>query len=88
MDHAVEHVNGAVHTNGLENFWSLFKRAIKGTYVSIEPFHVNAYVVEETYRFNDRKDDDGGWFRKVLGSVTGKRIRYKELVGHGVTADA
>jgi hypothetical protein len=82
VDHAVEYVNGAVHTNGLENFWSLFKRAIKGTYVSIEPFHLNAYVVEETFRFNERKDRDGRRFRKMLGSVTGKRIKYKELIGH------
>ncbi len=83
VDHAVEYVRGAVHTNGLENFWALFKRAIKGTYVSIEPFHLNAYVVEETFRFNERKDGDGGRFRKVLGNVTGKRIKYKELTGNG-----
>ena len=79
VDHAVEYVRGAVHTNGLENFWSLFKRAIKGTYVSIEPFHLNAYVVEETFRFNERKDHDGGRFRKVLANVNGKRVTYKEL---------
>lgn len=86
VDHAVEYVRGAVHTNGLENFWSLFKRAVKGTYVSIEPFHPNAYVVGETFRFNERKDRDGGRFRKVLGSVTGKRITYKELTGNGTIA--
>ncbi len=83
IDHAVEYVRGAVHTNGMENFWALFKRAIKGTYVSIEPFHLDAYVVEETFRFNERKDNDGGRFQKVLGSVTGKRITYEELIGHG-----
>ena len=82
VDHAVEYVRSAVHTNGLENVWALFKRAIKGTYVSIEAFHLNSYVVEETFRFNERKDNDGGRFRKVLGSVTGKRIQYKELIGH------
>jgi hypothetical protein len=74
-----------VHTNGMENFWALFKRAVKGTYVSIEPFHLNAYVVEETFRFNVRKDKDGGRFRKVLGNVTGKRLTYKELIGDDAT---
>lgn len=88
VDHAVEFVRGAVHTNGMENFWALFKRAIKGTYVSVEPFHLNPYVVEETFRFNERTDNDRGRFRKVLSSVTGKRITYKELIGHGVTAAA
>lgn len=88
VDHAVEYVKGAVHTNGLENFWSLFKRAVKGTYVSIEPFHLNAYLVEETFRFNERKGRDGGRFRKALGSVTGKRIQYKELIGHAQPATA
>jgi hypothetical protein len=86
VDHAIEYVKGAVHVNGMENFWALFKRAIKGTYVSIEPVHLNAYVVEETFRFNERTDNDGGRFRKVLGSVTGKRIMYKELTGHGTIA--
>jgi hypothetical protein len=88
VDHAVEYVRGAVHTSGLENFWSLFKRAIKGTYVSIEPFHLDAYVVEETFRFNERKDNDGGRFRKVVGSVEGKRIMYKELIGRATTEAA
>lgn len=82
VDHAVEYVRGAVHTNGLENFWSLFKRAIKGTYVSIEPFHLNTYVVEETFRFNERKANDGSRFRRLLCNVDGKRVTYKELTGH------
>jgi transposase-like protein len=82
VDHAVEFVRDNVHTNGMENFWSLFKRALKGTYVSVEPAHLNAYTVEQTFRFNERKDVDGGRFRKVLGAVTGKRITYKELTGH------
>lgn len=88
VDHAIEYVRGSVHTKGLENFWALFKRVIKGTYVSIEPLHLNAYVVEETFRFNERKDNDGGRFRKVLGSVTGKRIQYKDLIGNGAPANA
>ena len=86
VDHAIEYVRGAVHINGMENFWSLFKRAIKGTYVSIEPFHLNAYVVEEAFRFNERKDVDGGRFRKVLAHVAGKRITYKELIGNAPIA--
>jgi hypothetical protein len=58
----------------MENFWSLFKRALKGPYVSVEPFHLDAYVKEQTFRFNERKKNDGGRFREVLGSVAGKRI--------------
>jgi transposase-like protein len=88
VDHAVEYVRDHVHTNGMENFWSPFKRALKGTYVSVEPTHLNAYVVEQTYRFNERKDVDGGRFRKVLASVAGKRITYKELTGHGAAPAA
>ena len=82
VDHAVEYVRDNVHTNGMENFWSLFKRALKGTYVSVEPAHLDAYVVEQTFRFNQRTDKDGGRFRKVLGQVAGKRITYKELTAH------
>ncbi len=88
VNHLEEYVRGEVHTNGLENFWSLFKRALKGTYVSVDPFHLNGYVVEQTFRFNERKDNDGGRFRKVLASVTGKRVTYKELTSNGATAAA
>ncbi len=79
VDHAVEYVVGNVHTNGIENFWSLFKRTLKGTYVSVEPFHLNGYVSEQTFRFNERKDNDGNRFRKVVSSVEGKRLTYKAL---------
>ncbi len=82
VDHAIEYVIGNVHTNGIENFWSLFKRTLKGTYVSVEPFHLNSYVSEQTFRFNERKITDGSRFRAVLGSVSGKRVTYKELIGH------
>ncbi len=82
VDYAVEFVRDNVHTNGMENFWSLFKRALKGTYVSVDPMHLNAYTVEQTFRFNERKDVDGGRFRKVLGAVSGKRVTYKELTAH------
>lgn len=88
VDHSIEYVHDNIHTNGLENFWSLFKRTVKGTYVSIAPYHLDAYVVEQTYRFNERKDNDGGRFRKVLGSVSGKRITYKGLTGNAATAPA
>jgi len=88
VDHAVEFVRDNVHTNGMENFWSLFKRALKGTYVSVEPFHLDAYVKEQTFRFNERKKNDGGRFREVLGAVSGKRVTYKELISHGVGAGA
>ncbi len=88
VDHAVEYVRDHVHTNGMENFWSLFKRALKGTYVSVEPFHLDAYVKEQTFRFNERKKNDGSRFREVLGAVAGKRITYKELTAHGTEATA
>jgi hypothetical protein len=80
IDHAEKYVEGNVHTNGCENFWSLLKRAIKGTYVSVEPFHLFRYLDEQAYRFNNRKDDDGGRFAGVLGAVTGRRIMYRDLI--------
>jgi transposase-like protein len=88
IDHAVEYVNGHVHTNGIENFWTLLKRTIKGTYVSVEPFHLGRYLDEQSFRFNEREDNDGGRFRKVLSSVSGKRLTYKGLTGNGGTATA
>ena len=59
IDHAVSYVNGHVHTNGMENFWSLLKRSIKGTYVNVEPFHLFRYLDEQAFRFNERKNEDG-----------------------------
>jgi ISXO2-like transposase domain len=83
IDHAEAYVRGHVHTNGMENFWSLLKRAIKGTYVAVEPWHLFRYVDEEVFRYNERRDSrgDGGRFAKVLGSVTGRRITYRTLTG-------
>jgi transposase-like protein len=83
IDHAEAYVRGHVHTNGMENFWSLLKRALKGTYVSVMPFHLFRYVDEEVFRFNDRRDPigDGGRFVKVLNQVTGRRLDYKTLTG-------
>jgi transposase-like protein len=88
VDHAIEYVLDHVHTNGMENFWSLFKRVLKGTYVSVEPVHLDACVREQTFRFNERKKNDASRFREVLGAVAGKRITYKELTGHASEATA
>jgi transposase-like protein len=81
IDHAEAYVRGAVHTNGLENFWSLLKRAVKGTYVSVEPFHLFRYLDEEAYRFNTRKAKDRARFVDTLRAVVGKRVTYKSLTG-------
>jgi transposase-like protein len=81
IDHAEAYVNGQVHTNGCENFWSLLKRSIRGTYVSVEPFHLFRYLDEQAYRFNNRHDNDAGRFAGVLASVTGRRLMYKDLIG-------
>jgi transposase-like protein len=81
VDHADTYVRGAVHTNGLENFWALFKRCIKGTHVSIEPFHLEAYVDSEAFRFNNREMNDGGRFLKAAFGMNGRRLTYKKLIG-------
>jgi transposase-like protein len=83
VDHAETYVLGTVHTNGLENFWSLLKRAIKGTYVSVEPFHLFRYLDEQAFRFNLRKhvDGDAGRFVAVLRTLVGRRLTYKNLIG-------
>jgi len=81
IDHAESYVRGSVHTNGMENFWSLLKRCIKGTYVSVEPFHLFRYLDEEAYRFNTRKAKDGVRFVDTLRAVVGKRVTYKSLTG-------
>ena len=86
VDHMEAYVKGAVHTNGLENFWSLLKRCIKGTHISVEPFHMAAYVDSEAFRFNNRDVKDADRFLRALGSVSGKRITYDALTG-GPTLD-
>ena len=87
VNHAEEYVRGKVHTNGMENFWSRLKRAIKGTYVSVMPPHLDRYIDEQSFRFNGRDKDDGSLFQIVLKSVTGRRLTYCELTGHD-TAEA
>jgi len=82
VDHAVEYVNGRIHTNGLENFWSLLKRGINGTYVSVEPFHLFRYLDEQAFRYNNRKDkSDADRFSMVLSQVAGRRLTYAEVTG-------
>lgn len=81
INHAECYAKGHVHTNGLENFWSLLKRGIKGTYVSIEPFHLFRYLDEQSFRFNERKDNDAGRFVKVVAGILGKGLRYAKLIG-------
>ncbi len=82
VDHAVEYVNGRIHTNGLENFWSLLKRGINGTYVSIEPFHLFRYLDEQSFRYNNRKNmDDRARFETAMGNVFGHRLTYSALTG-------
>lgn len=81
VDHAVKYVDGHIHTNGLENFWSLLKRTIKGTYVCPAPFHLFRYLDEQAFRFNERKTDDQGRFIKGIVGIIGKSLRYAKLIG-------
>jgi ISXO2 transposase-like protein/transposase-like zinc ribbon protein len=86
VDHAVEYVRGKVHTNGLENFWSLLKRGLSGTYVSVEPFHLFRYLDEQTFRYNNRGHskapvNDFERFKMVLSHIAGKRLTYKDVTG-------
>jgi len=82
INHAVAYAKGHVHTNGLENFWSLLKRTIRGTYVSVEPFHLFRYLDEQAFRFNERKGTDAERFLKGILGVMGKRLQYVKLIGH------
>lgn len=87
IDHAERYVDGKVHTNGLENFWSLLKRGLKGTYVAVEPFHLFRYLDEQVFRFNNRKDAAGAKmkdderFEIALSQVAGKRLTFAEVTG-------
>src|SRR5581483_3511852 len=88
MHEAVEHdaseyVRGDIHTNGIENFWSLVKRALHGTYVSVEPFHLFRYLDEEVFRFNSRDLTDGQRFKVAARAMLGKRLTYAELTATG-----
>ncbi len=86
IDHAMQYVNGRVHTNGMENFWSLLKRGIGGTYVSVEPFHLYRYLDEQAFRYNNRatKDNpltDSDRFTLAVNQIVGKRLTFAELTG-------
>ena len=85
-NHAERYVNGQVHTNGLENFWSLLKRTLNGTYVAVEPYHLERYIDEQIFRYNNRATPDKPMndfdrFRLALSQITGKRLTYEHLTG-------
>ena len=86
INHATEYVRGHVHTNGIENFWSLLKRTLGGTYISVEPFHLFRYLDEQAFRFNKRKGTDSDRFRELVSMITGKRLEYKDLIGRAAQA--
>jgi transposase-like protein len=82
VNHAETYVNGEVHTNSLENFWSLMKRNLSGTYVAVEPFHLDRYLDEQIFRFNNRKNkSDADRFSKALSQVVNRRLTYAEVTG-------
>jgi transposase-like protein len=83
IDHAEKYVDGRVHTNGLENFWSLLKRGLNGTYVSVEPFHLFRYLDEQAFRYNNRDKslNDGDRFTLALSQIAGKRLTFAEVTG-------
>ena len=82
INHVEGYVREHVHTNGIENFWSLLKRGLTGTYISVEPAHLDAYVAEQVYRYNNRKYmNDSGRFSKLLSQAPGRRLTYAELTG-------
>jgi transposase-like protein len=86
IDHAEKYVDGKIHTNGFENFWSLLKRGLKGTYISVEPFHLFRYLDEQVFRYNNRATknnpmDDGDRFDAVVRRIVGKRLTWNDLTG-------
>jgi transposase-like protein len=86
VNHAIEYVSGQVHTNGIENFWSLLKRGINGTYVAIEPFHLDRYLDEQMFRYNNRgtrehKVTDSERFDLAVRGIVGRRLTFDELTG-------
>jgi transposase-like protein len=81
VDHTISYVQGRVHTTGMENFWSLLKRTLSGTYVSVDPAHLQAYVDEQVFRFNNRELTDAERFTSVMKQIVGRRLTYNELTG-------
>jgi transposase-like protein len=85
VNHSIEYVRGNVHTNSIENFWSLLKRTIKGTYISVAPEHLQKYVEEQAFRYNEREGNDQQRFVALLESISGKRLTYAQLIGYETT---
>lgn len=81
IDNAEAYAEGNVHTNGLENFWSLLKRSLSGTYISVEPFHLFRYLDEQAFRYNNRKMSDSDRFKMTVGNIAGRRLTYNEVRG-------
>jgi transposase-like protein len=81
VNHVTEYVRGEVHTNGIENFWALLKRGLKGTYVAVEPFHLDRYIDEQVFRYNNRKLTDAQRFDLATKGMVGKRLTYAEVTG-------
>ena len=82
VNHLDEYVRGEIHTQGIENFWSLLKRSLRGTYVAVEPFHLDRYVTEQMFRFNNRKGlNDYDRFAQAVSQIAGKRLTYAEVTG-------
>jgi transposase-like protein len=88
VNHLEEYVRGDVHTNGLENFWALMKRGLKGTYVAVEPFHLDRYVTEQVFRYNHRKLNDAQRFDLAVKGMVGKRLTYAEVTGKDADASS
>jgi len=87
VNHAEKYVEGNVHTNGIENFWSLLKRGLKGTYISVEPFHLFRYLDEQAFRYNERKGNDSQRFVEAASSAFGQRLTYKQLTGESLAPE-
>ena len=86
VNHVDEYVRGQIHTQGIENFWSLLKRQLRGTYIAVEPFHLDRYVTEQVFRYNNRATrdnplNDADRFAIAVSQIAGKRITYAELTG-------
>ena len=86
VNHAETYVRGQIHTNGIENFWSLLKRGLNGTYIAVEPFHLQRYLSEQVFRYNNRATadnplTDADRFTLAASQISGKRLTYAELTG-------
>jgi transposase-like protein len=80
INHSIEYARGHVHTNNIENFWSVLKRTISGTYICPRPKHLDRYLDEQIFRFNERENTDGPRFAKAVKGADCKRITYKDLI--------